>query len=161
MNDLGGTNADEALEQLHPSYVHVVRIEAVLVMVPFLIGSLVIEGADVLPTGLAFAPLLLIAVIVIALFPLRRYRARGFAMSDDRLRVVRGVLFHADVVVPFSRVQHIDVTQGPIERLFGLATLTLHTAGTHNHSVALPGLAHEQATAMREEIRQHVKRESM
>ncbi len=152
---------EQPLEQLHPAYVHVVRIEAALVMVPFLIGSLVVEGADLLPTGLAFFPLLLVAVILIVLFPLRRYRARGFAMADDRLRVVRGVLFHADVVVPFSRVQHIDVTQGPIERLFGLATLTLHTAGTHNHSVALPGLEHGQAGAMREEIRAHVKRESM
>jgi uncharacterized protein len=62
---------------------------------------------------------------------------------------------------PFGRVQHIDVHRGPLERFYGLATLVLHTAGNHNASVALPGLAHEDALAMREEIRAHVKRETM
>ena len=64
-------------------------------------------------------------------------------------------------MVPFGRVQHIDVHQGPIERAYGLATLVLHTAGTHNASVALPGLGHDDALAMREDIRAHVKRETM
>ena len=75
--------------------------------------------------------------------------------------MVRGLLFRSDTVVPFGRVQHIDVLQGPIERGYGLATLVLHTAGTHNASVTLPGLAHADAAAMREEIRAHVKRETM
>lgn len=152
---------DDALTSLHPSYVHVVRIESALTMAPFLIAALIVESMGALPTGLVFLVILALAIAVIALLPLRRYRARGYAMSDDRLRVVRGVLFHADTAVPFSRVQHIDVTQGPIERMFGLGTLTLHTAGTHNHSVSLPGLEHAQASAMREDIRAHVKRESM
>jgi membrane protein YdbS with pleckstrin-like domain len=82
-------------------------------------------------------------------------------MATDRLRVVKGVMFHSDSVVPFSRVQHLDVEQGPLERLFGIARLILHTAGTHNSSVTLPGLQHETATAMREDIRRHVKQESM
>ena len=152
---------EEALDKLHPDFVKVVRIEAALAMFPFLVAALILELSGTLPTGLAILPMVVVALAIVALLPLRRYNARGFAMSDDRLRVVRGVLFRADVVVPFSRVQHLDVTQGPIERLFGLATLTLHTAGTHNHSVALPGLDHARASAMREEIRQHVKRESM
>jgi len=152
---------EEALDKLHPDFVKVVRIEAALAMFPFLVAALILELSGTLPTGLAILPIVVVALAIVALLPLRRYNARGFAMSDDRLRVVRGVLFRADVVVPFSRVQHLDVTQGPIERLFGLATLTLHTAGTHNHSVALPGLDHARASAMREEIRQHVRRESM
>jgi membrane protein YdbS with pleckstrin-like domain len=64
-------------------------------------------------------------------------------------------------VVPFGLVQHIDVHQGPLERVYGLATLVLHTAGTHNASVSLPGLGHGDAMAMREEIRAHVKHETM
>ena len=82
-------------------------------------------------------------------------------MSTDRLRVVRGVMWHADTVVPFGRVQHIDVDQGPVERFLDIATLTLHTAGSHNASVHLPGLNHAVATAMREDIRQHIKRDTM
>ena len=82
-------------------------------------------------------------------------------MTGDRLRVVRGIWFRSDTVVPFGRVQHIDVDRGPIERYFDLATLTLHTAGSHNASVHLPGLQHDRALAMREEIRAHIKREAL
>jgi len=82
-------------------------------------------------------------------------------MGADRLRVVRGLLFRSDTVVPFGRVQHIDVDQGPLERYYGLATLTLHTAGSHNASVHLPGLLNEDAAAMREVIRAHIKRETL
>ena len=77
------------------------------------------------------------------------------------VRVVAGLMFRKDTVVPFSRVQHIDVKQGPLERAFGIARLVLHTAGTHNASVVLPGLRHETASEMREAIRAHVKRETL
>ena len=92
--------------------------------------------------------------------PLRRYNARGYSLAEERLRVVRGVFFRADTVVPFGRVQHIDVGQGPLERAYGLATLTVHTAGTHNASVSLPGLRHADATAMREDIRAAIRRDT-
>ena len=76
-------------------------------------------------------------------------------------RVVRGLLFRSDTVVPFGRVQHIDVNQGPLERFFGIATLTLHTAGNHNASVSLPGLGEDLAREMRETIRAHIRRETV
>jgi hypothetical protein len=63
--------------------------------------------------------------------------------------------------VPFGRVQHIDVEKGPVERYYGLATLVLHTAGTHNASVSLPGLAEEDALAMREAIRAKIRRDTL
>ncbi len=107
------------------------------------------------------APVALLALAFIIRLPSRRFYARGYAMSTDRLRVVRGLLFRHDTVVPFGRVQHIDVNQGPIDRFFGIATLTLHTAGSHNASVNLPGLGEQLARDMREEIRSHIKREAL
>lgn len=152
---------DDALTKLHPNHVKVLRISAALASIPFLIGALVLESADLLPTGVIVGPVALIALAVILRVPLRRHLARGYAMSADRLRVVRGILFRADTVVPFGRVQHIDVNQGPLERYYGIATLTLHTAGTHNASVDLPGLDEKLAREMREEIRSHIKREAL
>ena len=152
---------DGELTQLDPAYVTVMRIRALLLALPFTLGALILETSGALFTGAFLVPVVLVAGLLVLLVPLRRFKARGFAMSDDRLRVVRGLLFHADTVVPFSRVQHIDVEQGPLERAFGIARLALHTAGTHNSTVVLPGLAHRDALAMREEIRAHVKRETM
>jgi len=151
----------EPLTQLDPGYTTVMRIEGLLITVPFIIAAGALSIANVLPAWAPGIPVLLLAIILVIVLPIKRYRSRGYHMAGDRLRVVKGVLFHADTVVPFSRVQHLDVEQGPLERAFGIARLILHTAGTHNASVTLPGLAHADATAMREDIRQHVKRESL
>lgn len=152
---------DEALTPLHPNYVKVVRLTSLLFVLPLVIAALILEATGVLPRGAFLVPVLLLALWLVIRAPLRRYQARGYQLGEDRLRVVRGLVFNSDTVVPFGRVQHIDVHQGPLERAYGLGTLVLHTAGNHNASVALPGVAHDDALAMREAIRAHVKRETM
>ena len=153
------------LTKLHPNYAHALRVRTTLTAIPFLVAALVAELAlrdkALLPTGIVAGTVLLIAIVLIVRIPARRYGARGYQISADRLRAVRGLLFRSDTVVPFGRVQHIDVDQGPLERFFGIATLTLHTAGNHNASVALPGLGEELAREMRETIRAHIRRETM
>ncbi|WP_340588142.1 PH domain-containing protein [Erythrobacter alti] len=151
----------EPLTQLDPGYTTVMRIEGLLATLPFVIAAGVLSFAEVVPAWAPGIPVLILAILLIIVLPMKRYRSRGYNMAGDRLRVVKGVLFHSDTVVPFSRVQHLDVEQGPLERAFGISRLILHTAGTHNASVTLPGLAFDNAKAMREEIRQHVKRESL
>jgi uncharacterized protein len=156
---------DSELTRLHPNYTHALRVQTVLTAIPFLIGALVLEAISrdqaLLPPGVIAGPVLLIAVLLVIRVPTRRYNARGYQISADRLRVVRGLLWRSDTVVPFGRVQHIDVDQGPLERFFGIATLTLHTAGNHNASVSLPGLGEELAREMREDIRAHIRRDSL
>lgn len=156
---------DGALTKLHPNYAHALRVRTTLTAIPFLIGALFLEAVSrkegLLPVGVIAGPVLLIALALIIRVPARRYNARGYQISADRLRVVRGLLSRSDTVVPFGRVQHIDVQQGPLERFFGIATLTLHTAGNHNASVALPGLGEPLAREMREEIRAHIRRETL
>jgi hypothetical protein len=156
---------DAELTRLHPNYTHALRVQAALTAIPFLIASLVIEAVSrdngLLPPGAIAGPVLLIALALIIRVPTRRYNARGYQISADRLRVVRGLLWRSDTVVPFGRVQHIDVHQGPLDRFFGIATLALHTAGNHNASVALPGLGEPLARDIREEIRGHIRRESL
>ncbi len=151
----------ETLSKVDPAYIWVIRIHCVLLAIPFIIGALAGEIGEALMRGTFLLPVLILAILLVFMVPVRRYNARGYNMAEDRLRVVRGLMFRSDTIVPFSRVQHIDVEQGPIERAFGLARLVLHTAGTHNASVTLPGLAQDDAAAMREDIRQHVKREQL
>lgn len=159
--DTDNATDSEGLTKLDPAYPTVLRIQAALTSLPFIIGALVLETADILPTGVIVGPIFVIALILILRLPMRRYQARGYQLTDDRLRVVRGLWFRSDTVVPFARVQHIDVEQGPLERAFGLATLTVHTAGSHNASVNLPGLKNETAIAMRETIRRAIGKEEL
>ncbi|GAA3718661.1 hypothetical protein GCM10022268_28690 [Sphingomonas cynarae] len=63
-------------------------------------------------------------------------------------------------MVPLSRVQHIDVSQGPVERAFGVARLILHTAGTSHAVVVLPGLSRVKAEELRDSIRVRIRPEA-
>jgi uncharacterized protein len=151
---------DDRLLPVEPSYVHVLRIGWAIPLVLLLIGALVLDFAVLIPeTGFGgivtavAATLLLLALFVTA--P-RQHARMAYAMGSDYLRGVKGFLFYRDTVVPFVRVQHIDVGQGPFERMFGLVRVEVHTAGTHNSIVTLPGLKRADAEAMRETIRQYI-----
>jgi membrane protein YdbS with pleckstrin-like domain len=154
-----GTMDEDALTPLHPNYVKTMRIGWLIAIVPLVLAALVLELRGLLPAGVIVAPVVVLGIYAVVRAPLRRYHARGFAMGSDRLRVARGLIFRSDTVVPFGRVQHIDVHQGPLERAYGLGTLVLHTAGNHNASVSLPGVAYDDALAMRETIRRHIGQE--
>jgi membrane protein YdbS with pleckstrin-like domain len=80
------------------------------------------------------------------------YRHWRYRVDADEIEIWSGVLWRQAVVVPRSRVQHIDVSQGPIERSYGLATLSIHTAGTQYSKVDLPGLDHGIALTIRDAL---------
>ena len=147
------------LTALDPAFVTTSRILSALSLLPFVIGAGVLEIARVLPPGSFLVPILFLYGFIAFVVPARKYRHWGYDMGTDRIRIVRGYMFYHDTIVPFGRIQHIDVDQGPIDRRYGLATLTVHTAGNHNSKVALPGLSHADALAMREAIRAAIRQD--
>ena len=80
---------------------------------------------------------------------LRRHRRIGWKLDQDGFATRRGGLWRNETLVPVSRVQHLDLERGPLERQLGLATLVVHTAGTRMAAVKLPLLALEDAQALR------------
>lgn len=153
-------NIATELTPLDPAFVTTTRIATVIGLLPFVIGAGALEVAQVAPPGSFIVPMLLLYCFVSFVVPARKYRHWGYDMGTDRLRIVRGYMFYRDTIVPFGRIQHIDVDQGPIDRRYGLATLTVHTAGNHNSKVALPGLANADALAMREAIRAAIRQDT-
>ena len=101
--------------------------------------------------------LLVLGLIVAWVAPNRIFRRLRYRLTDRFLQVVRGWMFHSDTIVPLVRVQHLDVVRGPLDKLFGTASLIVHTAGTHNSIVVVPGLAPERAAEIRDVIREHVQ----
>mgnify|MGYP003384404821 CR=1 FL=1 len=150
---------DHALTPIDPRYIPVTRITSAIMMLFPIVGAGVLEFTISPIPGIFILPILLIAAYFVFAVPARKYRRWGYHMGADRLRIISGYLFHSDTIVPFGRIQHIDVEQGPVQRPYGLATLTVYTAGNHNSAVSLPCLSHEDALAMREAIRAHIKRD--
>ncbi len=81
----------------------------------------------------------------------RRFSAWGYAEREDDLLVRRGVLFSRLSVVPYGRMQFIDVTAGPLERSFGLATVRMHTAAAASDA-RIPGLERGEAARLRDRL---------
>jgi hypothetical protein len=82
------------------------------------------------------------------------WRYASYRLSARALEIRRGVLFRSWIDVARSRIQHSDVSQGPFERLHGLGTLSVYTAGTHHALVRLHGLDHSRALAIRDHLMQ-------
>jgi membrane protein YdbS with pleckstrin-like domain len=159
--DSEALNAAEGLDSVDPAYTHVLRVTTLFNMLPIAIGATLLDLFVVRevggPYGLLSVLAWLLGAIAVVTVPARRAQRWGFKIGEGQLRVARGWLFRTDTIVPFVRVQHIDVGQGPVERWFGLSHLVVHTSGTHNSTVTLPGLHADLAAAMRETIRRHIQ----
>lgn len=81
----------------------------------------------------------------------RWVRNFGYAEQDDDLWITSGALLRRLTVVPFGRMQLVDVAQGPIDRVFKLADVQLHTASASSDA-HIPGLAPDQAAALRDRL---------
>lgn len=87
-------------------------------------------------------------------WPAVAYRHASYRLSARALEIRRGVLWRSVIDVPRSRIQHTDVSHGPFERMHGLGTLSIYTAGTSHSLVRLQGLDHDRALAIRDHLMQ-------
>jgi membrane protein YdbS with pleckstrin-like domain len=154
--------ADGVDRQLDPRFVPLQQTVGWIVEVVIATGSVILvlivwaSNRFSVPVLLVLAPLwLLVNGALATLFhrwPAIDYRHTFYRVDQHGIEIRRGVYWRVVVNVPRSRVQHTDVSQGPLERRFGLGTLVIYTAGTDYAKVDLPGLDH--ATALR--IREHL-----
>ena len=153
-----GPRSEPAFQSLDPRVIPLWRVtggigSAVLATV-LLVGAL----AFAVPSGIVAWALGAWGLVVVALaaytwwYPRRAHAAWGWRIDERVLEIRSGVVFRVTRLVPLSRLQHVDLQSGPIERSFGLASLIVHTAGTHDSSVPLPGLDAAAAAALRDHL---------
>ncbi len=120
------------------------------------IGLLLRDSALALPLALAVLVLLPAwgAWLAYRQFAFTRWRLDG-----DGYALRRGRLWQQETFVPKSRVQHIDLQRGPVERRFGLSTLVIHTAGTRHNAVSTSGLDADDAEALRDHLARWIERD--
>lgn len=81
----------------------------------------------------------------------RRVRSFAYCEREHDLLVTSGILFRRTVIVPYGRMQLVDVTAGPIDRWLGITTVQLHTAAATTDAT-IPGLEPEVAAAVRDRL---------
>ncbi|WP_431837506.1 PH domain-containing protein [Cellulomonas sp. Y8] len=114
----------------------------VLVVVAALTGSVWVWASAALVAALV--------VWVLWLVP-RQVRAMGYAERADDLLLRRGILFRSMVVVPYGRMQYVDVTAGPLARKLGIASVQLHTASPGTDA-SIDGLPTAEAARLRDQL---------
>ena len=105
--------------------------------------------------GLLGTWLLLVSLFLLLAYkwPAARHKRLRYLVHEGGLRIRRGVLWRKVIWIPISRVQHTDFSQGPVQRRYSLATLTVHTAGTEGASISLAGLEYGVATRLCDHLR--------
>jgi membrane protein YdbS with pleckstrin-like domain len=146
--------ADGGISWQHPSprLLRARRIQVVLTTTPVaLAGGLIggLGGSAALGLGVGLG--LVLGGLLWERFLARRVAAWGYAERHEDLMVRRGVLIRRESVIPYGRMQFIDVTAGPVERSLRLATVRMHTAAAASDA-RIPGLERAAAAKLRDQL---------
>jgi membrane protein YdbS with pleckstrin-like domain len=127
------------------------RLLLVLWLVPLTVAVGVLLGAFAGGVWAAFALLPLAGLLWGWPMLGRNWRSWRYAERADDLLISRGVLWREETIVPYGRMQLVEVTSGPLERKFGLASLQLHTAAAATDAT-IPGLTPAEAERLRDRL---------
>jgi membrane protein YdbS with pleckstrin-like domain len=144
---------DDTWQRVSPDLARMRHVLVVLVAVPVLVVLVVLALVLVLPLGV-WLSLGLVVVVLAALAWVqagRNARRWGYAEREEDLYVRHGVMFRTLVVVPYGRMQYVDVHAGPLEQLFRIASVHLHTASPGT-SARIPGLPASEAARLRDRL---------
>ncbi|MGE4071388.1 MAG: PH domain-containing protein [Lysobacterales bacterium] len=127
--------------------------QARLVLAPLPVGLGVLLSAWS-PAWAIAAAVMLAAVLAGLIGPVvrRRYQHLRYALNDDGFFLRHGIWWQSEIFVPRDKIQHVDVSVGPIARRFGLAELSFYTAGAHVPEVQISGLSAERAFQLRDSL---------
>jgi membrane protein YdbS with pleckstrin-like domain len=153
---------ETAVAATHAAWQRLPPRAQVLFMLGNLVGYGVLAVVALVPVGLFLPweglklPLSVALLVLLPLFGLwlarKQYRHTWWRLDAQGFALRRGRMWQQETRVPASRVQHLDLKRGPLERRFGLATLAIHTAGTRHSAVVVGGLDAGDAERLRDRL---------
>jgi membrane protein YdbS with pleckstrin-like domain len=109
-------------------------------------------------TGLAIWILFATGNILIAK---KLFNQRGFAVRENDIVFKKGWLFNSTTIIPYNKIQHINITVSIVERVVGLATLQIHTAAQSFNGLNIRGIKFAEAEKLKEFIQEKIKHSSL
>lgn len=158
------STVDLALDErqtLHPRvrYQWVISSSLGAVFTSFFVGFIAFAvsaapiGVGPFPIASIVASVFVLLVVAAVVRSVYRYRSWAYVVRTESLYLERGVVTQVKTVVPFVRVQHIDTRRSAIERLLGLSSLVVYTAGSRGADVSIPGLTPDRAAQLQERLK--------
>lgn len=137
--------------------IYYIRRTLFLIVISFVLDYFVLSEMGKWPFFFGFFPLVIFifGAIFTIVFPKLKYNNWFFELKDDELLLKRGVVTKISSTAPYCRIQHIDIAQNIIERMFGLSSLVVYTAGTKGADLVIPGLPHYYAQELQNKLKEY------
>lgn len=144
------------MNRLHPRIrllwiARAVLFSAILGAIAF--GASLVAPFVPVPPAVAGGAVFGVFAVLLVTLAVARYRLWGYEIRDDSIYLERGVFTRVRTVVPFVRIQHVDSSRGPLERLAGLASTVVYTAGSRGADVSIPGLTPDGSEDLQERLK--------
>lgn len=142
--------ADElVMEPMAAAYEREVKVQQLIIWLPLLIVSFVPFLLAQIIFLLLIPVVMLLLATMISHLVIRKSQVKGVALRDHDIAYRSGLFWQKTVIVAFNRVQHVEVSSGPLQRKFGLASVKLFTAGGSSVDLRIDGLLAERAEQIR------------
>lgn len=140
------------LSHVDPAIIGVWRLQAAIATLFVTVATAVFSLP--VPALWPAVPLLVFlgGALLVWRWPPLSYRHLRFGIDDTGIAIESGVIWRSRIALPRVRIQHTDVSQGPLERRYGIGTLKMYTAGSRHTRIELPGLNHDEAIALRDAL---------
>ncbi len=150
LDELPGTEEID-WQSMDPGYLKRLRVNVAIGMaIPFIINTGVIFEASFEPWRLVIPyAFLAVLTVLILLWTGVAVKRRGYVVRDKDMLFKKGVIWRSVTAVPFNRIQHVETSNTPLDRRFGIATLKLFTAGGSGGDLKIDGLAADTAEQLR------------
>lgn len=152
---------DLVMEPLAAAYVKEVKTQQLIIWTPILLASMIpavltqISFLWALPVFVSFLAALISRLMI------RKTQVKAVGLREFDVAYQSGLFWRKTVIVPFNRVQHVEVSSGPLQRKFGLATIKFFTAGGSKVDLKVDGLTAERAEQMRAYIATRIDHASL
>ena len=142
--------ADElVMEPMAPAYEREVKTQQLIIWLPLLIISFVPFLLGQFIFLLLVPVVMLLLATIISRLVIKKSQVKGIALREFDIAYRSGLFWRKTVIVAFNRVQHVEVSSGPLQRKFGLASVKFFTAGGSSVDLKVDGLTAERAEQMR------------
>lgn len=143
-------------QKIDKNYLKVILINTSIIFIPTLIGLIFLINKKLkeeIPEYTTMIYLVYFAVFFLIFFLLIvGFSRRKYALRDKDITYKSGVIIKKITTVPFSRIQHVEIDEKPLSRMFGLASISVYTAGDSSDDLGIKGIRKEEALRIKEFI---------
>lgn len=134
-NGGGGVMIENGYKKVEDSAKKVWVIDGIIAsIILMIIAYLMYHFAEKYVSYWPFLLAVVVSFLSIFVHPFIEYEQWGYCITDEKVEFQHGIYYKKKTIIPISRIQHLNIKQGPIQKIFGLATIEIYTAG-NSHSI--------------------------